>query len=166
MFWANFQLQLDCFACCSEQVVSAFETVEREVDEASITCKSKTKSYILSLCSGNCLVKECIQVILIPSASWIALDHSIELSKDVWKRKMTTKRKYIYSPPSEISTVRVLTAHCSCCSLNSFHPPKSSMRDNQLAVMRQHVLAVPCTATRSWPELRTTTSSSLSCCSC
>lgn len=93
MFWSNFHSNLTGFACSSEQVVTTYETVERQLDEASTTYKCKTKSYILSLCSRNCLVKEGIGIILTPSTSWVAHDGNIELSKDVCKTKVAMKAK-------------------------------------------------------------------------
>lgn len=100
MFWANFHSNSTGSACSSEQVVTAHETAERQLDEASITYKSKTKSYILSQCSRNCLVKECIGIILIPDTGWVARDHNIELSKDVWKTEVSMKAKRLQLLPA------------------------------------------------------------------
>lgn len=158
MFWANFHSNSTGSACSSEQVVTAHETIERQLDEASITYKCKTKSYILSLCSRNCLVKECIGIILTPGTSWVAHDCNIELSKDVWKTKVAMKAKRLQLL---LPTGPRTHQHChssalwqhSCCQSTRWIHQAVGKGVTSCSDSDSSVLAVPCTGTSRWDEM-------------
>lgn len=49
--------------------------------------RPSSPNAILSLCSGNSLIKECICVIGIARAHCVACEISVKLPKDVWKSR-------------------------------------------------------------------------------
>lgn len=119
--------------------------------EASITCKRKPKRYILSLGSRNCLVKERVRIVHTAGASRIAHGHSVELSKNVWKRKMARKRKGPHVPPAcRDQRTAALPALCSDrpaqLLLQPPDPSTGQQREGSPAAS-DAVLAVPGTVT-------------------